>query len=156
MKKILFLMLFLTSNIFAQLWDTPFNTTTNYRSSSMVIWDPISQKYYNPSISVIGGAAILNVSGVTITASSDTSTIFDNGLKIVTTSATALGSGATKTVTITNDTPGSIIRYGGPSLTILNGTVLNYLDSFTTTVRNLNWIYVITPTAGNITYTYEN
>ena len=67
MKRILFLMLILASFTNAQ-WDTPFNTDTNYRSSSIVIYNSITGKYYNPAVDS-NGVITVKISGAT----SDTS-----------------------------------------------------------------------------------
>ena len=196
MKKILFLMLFIASFLNAQSWVAPYNTTSEYRSSSIVVWDSTTAKYYNPSLTIASGVATLNIVGTFTAVQLDTVVVkqgliitelegvntkisssntklddiktstdirtpltnptFGHGLASASTSAIAIGSGATKTITITNNTSGGQVRYGGAGVTLANGTLLNYLDSFTINISNLSLLYVISPTSCDVTYTYGN
>lgn len=63
----------------------------------------------------------------------------------------------TKKITLTNYTNGSIIYVGSNnSVTSSNGLPLNYLDSYTLTVSNLNKVWLISSSSTDVRYNYEN
>lgn len=153
MKKILFLMLFLSGVMFSQAHRVlpgyfPEDRVKNPVAIMFGFVEDAGDTVYIPFNMDLNGNLSVNSAGAD-TLGYGTNTI--GAVEVLG------GDVTTKKITIINYTTGTILYVGGDnSVTASNGMPLAYLDAYTLTVSNLNQVWLISDGSTDVRYTYEN